>query len=829
MLIDREPLGKEFSLRSNKSQRGGDMDARKYLYVQKISHFFDFLFSVAIMLFYFLPVFAKGGGYYQVAFAKIDFPDTFSIQLLYDKGIDPEAMIWKSQNVLYTPIPNSALQSLQEAGCTIEVLIPDMTHFYQQRNKDIIAIKSKTDPEHFQYGSMGGFYTLDEVYEQFNEMKKLYPSVVYGPDTIGWSVENRPILLYTIRTEEAIEKSAPKVLYTAAHHAREPGSITTLIYFLWWILEKYADGIPEYTYLLRNRQIFIVPVVNPDGYYFNQTIAPEGGGMWRKNRRPLPNGAFGVDLNRNYGPMEFWNSPNNGSSDNPNSDLYRGEYPFSEPETQAMRKLCSENKFEIAVNYHTYGDLYIYPYSARNHAAEDSLWYWTFCRKITEFNDYTFGRDIQTVGYAARGVSDDWMYLSDSGKYSIFSFTPEAGSIIDGFWPTRDRIIPIARENLYTNISALWSAGVNIVPIELYPINHQNTYCLVLQNIGRRDLLPDTVKATIKVLSQGAKIAGNTEFLLTQLRSQQAFRDTFTIETDPSVIKTGERILIEIALKEASIERKDTFAVRNFSHSSVLWLYRNAQDSIRWTGQWGGAKDLERGDVLTDSPQQPYGANEEAILLYDGTIPLDGARHAILHFWTRWEIEPRFDFATVEISTDSGLHWEILSSSRMRKAEGIPWGVQTDSTIFGFDGYFPFWIYQECDLQAYLGKEVKIRFVLRSDEGLELDGWYLDDIGITLFPEEISTVSQPSAEITLRRRGNTLVIEGIQLHHHYRIDVFNLLGQKLFSQHIPPKRFQVISLENLYQSQTAMPLIIRIYDQTSFKVVYKVVYGWGVQ
>jgi murein tripeptide amidase MpaA len=119
------------------------------------------------------------------------------------------------------------------------------------------------------------------------------------------------------------------------HHAREPGGMMALIYFMWWLLENYNTDA-EAKALLDSRRITVVPIVNPDGYTFNIQNSPGGGGLWRKNRRRNANNSFGVDLNRNYGTVDFWNSAFGGSSTSPSSDTYRGTDPFSEPETAAL-------------------------------------------------------------------------------------------------------------------------------------------------------------------------------------------------------------------------------------------------------------------------------------------------------------------------------------------------------------------------------------------------------------------------------------------------------------------------------------------------------------
>ncbi len=90
------------------------------------------------------------------------------------------------------------------------------------------------------------------------------------------------------------------MLYTALTHAREPASVQQLLYFMYYILENYGVD-DEITDIVDNTELYFVPCVNPDGYVYNQMESPQGGGMWRKNRRNNGDGSFGVDLNRNFG------------------------------------------------------------------------------------------------------------------------------------------------------------------------------------------------------------------------------------------------------------------------------------------------------------------------------------------------------------------------------------------------------------------------------------------------------------------------------------------------------------------------------------------------
>ena len=115
------------------------------------------------------------------------------------------------------------------------------------------------------------------------------------------------------------------------HHAREIMTVEMCLYFARYLCENYGTD-PVATFLVDNRQIWFVPIVNPDGFVYNEDNDPDGGGMWRKNRRPGGGGCYGVDNNRNYPYM--W--VGDGSSGNPCDDDYRGPSAGSEPENQAL-------------------------------------------------------------------------------------------------------------------------------------------------------------------------------------------------------------------------------------------------------------------------------------------------------------------------------------------------------------------------------------------------------------------------------------------------------------------------------------------------------------
>jgi hypothetical protein len=172
---------------------------------------------------------------------------------------------------------------------------------------------------------------------------------IFHLDSIGASIEGRPILAVKIGNG-ADSPARPNVLFMATHHAREWVSTEMAMKLARWIADSLSRA------LLGQRDIWIIPVENPDGYQYSFTDTR----LWRKNRRLNPDGTYGVDLNRNY--PAFWGRDNVGSSDLPFSEVYRGAAPGSEPETQAIMAFHGAHPPAVSASFHTYSGLVLYPY-----------------------------------------------------------------------------------------------------------------------------------------------------------------------------------------------------------------------------------------------------------------------------------------------------------------------------------------------------------------------------------------------------------------------------------------------------------------------------------
>jgi hypothetical protein len=221
---------------------------------------------------------------------------------------------------------------------TVSLIIEDLAGYYAERLASGELPRAGTHggwlSPPFGAGSMGGYYTYNEIVSVVDQIQAAFPTLVAPRTSLGQSIEGRELWLWKVSDNPLLDEGEAEARFDALHHAREPEGMQIALWFMLWLLEGYGSD-PVATYLVDERELYFVPCVNPDGYAYNQQTNPGGGGMWRKNRRPNGGlGSYGVDLNRNY-PYQ-WGYDNSGSSNNPLSETYRGQSAASEPEVAAM-------------------------------------------------------------------------------------------------------------------------------------------------------------------------------------------------------------------------------------------------------------------------------------------------------------------------------------------------------------------------------------------------------------------------------------------------------------------------------------------------------------
>lgn len=715
---------------------------------------------------------------YSLVFVKL--PNEAEYKRFVLSGYDLESAS-RSKDGLTIVLNSQEISFLDEQKFSYKVIVDDYEAYLSNKISYEYEKWKYPKPLGFSLGSMSGFYKLNEIYQQFDRMEESYPQFFISKDTIGYSWENRPILAYSFGNPSP---SVPKILITCLHHSREPGTVTTVVFFLFKMFEMSKLGEPEASFLLSNRQIWVIPVLNPDGYVYNETNYPNGGGLWRKNRRKLNDSTFGVDLNRNYGPFEFWNADNNGSSTRLQQETYRGDSPFSEPETQAIRSFCMQHNFELALNFHTYGGMLIYPFAALEQETPDSNFYRGFSKYINSFNGYYFGKDKETVGYPTRGNSDDWMYAEDSLKGKIVAMTPEAGYQFDGFWPNPNRIIPIAIENFPLLKNWLWSARANIRPTDfLYQFDTSRkigSIKISLQNIGLSDY--DT-SFPLRITSLSNEYPFNSTIVISGLKSTKDTSFIIQLPVPKPNFVNGTEVDFNVQIVQDGISRNDTFGVTLYDYKIVDLMERQWWDFSK--GTWDFELDQISGHyLLADSPYQNYLDSAENVLLLRQPFKLN-YNNAQLSILSQWLIEPFYDFATVEISTDGGSQWTNIRSKLSTPASGNQFGKQKLGT-FGFAGIFPYQNLQLFDLKPYLGKNILLKFTLLSDRAKNYSGWDIAELQFRLYPVVNFDNYQSnfdSKHDLLKIKSPNGIVETLELPDNFDLKyykIYNILGAKVF-------------------------------------------------
>ena len=248
------------------------------------------IFFITILLLSVISTFA------QQKYQKVRiYADKQEAQILQKLGIDFENISGKPGVFIDIEISEKELKTISLNNFKYKILVNDLSKFYSERYKASVK-KHKgslngtnyVTPVNFNYGSMGGFLTLNEIMLELDSMTTLFPNLISPKFIIGnnQTIEGRDVYAIKIPDNPNTDETATEkeVLYTSLIHAREPASMQQLIWYMWYLLENYATN-DEIKYLVNNLEMYFIPVVNPDGYEYNYTTNPNGGGMWRKNKR----------------------------------------------------------------------------------------------------------------------------------------------------------------------------------------------------------------------------------------------------------------------------------------------------------------------------------------------------------------------------------------------------------------------------------------------------------------------------------------------------------------------------------------------------------------
>jgi len=622
---------------------------------------------------------------------QINRPDL--VQYLNENGFEIDHAHKHSSDQLEMIITHTELAMLENMTIPFQILIEDVAQDFENKILQMgVLPELDCGLNNFDSGSMGGYHTYDDMIQHINNMATNYPALV-SISEIGTSIEGRVIYAVKISDNVATDESDVEgvAYYDAITHAREPMGLETVLYYMWTLLENYGTD-PEYTYLVDHREMYFVPIVNPDGYVFNQTTNPNGGGLWRKNRRDHGNNCFGIDLNRNY--SFGWGNPA-GSSGDICSNLYRGTEEFSEPESAAIRDFTNLIQPAAAYSCHTYSDVFLCP----NGFDDELLRYEDYAEfaseAIPEFYR-GYGNWIQMIGYYGAGTTHD--YLNDQGA---LAYTPEIGHT---FWESPSVICDRIQEMLPSMKYLSWISGdvARFHDFELLnqtPIWEDETNELKIR-LKNRGLSKTAQNVTVEISSDNPAISFSNNIINYGNIAQEEFADN---QNDPFIFSIEEEVMpgekIEINIK--------VFQNGNLSDEETINLYAGEvfeafiEDGENGISQWITSNNSVWDSTFMDA--------------FKGDHCITDSRYGNFN----------------RISTDGGNNWTSLAGEYTTTVAGLPSYTNNQH-----------WIQERIDLSSYAAMtDLLIDFQIRTDGSVQGDGFYFDDLRIVDYfqPDMVAT------------------------------------------------------------------------------------------
>ena len=286
-------------------------------------------------------------------------------------------------------------------------------------------------------------YAFERMENELSLLKQRYLDVM---DYFSFGRSHYGLPLYAVRV--GAKDARHKVLITGNTHAREYMTTQLIMMQIESLCEGYDtesySGIP-YRRILGSTAIYFVPSLNPDGTRISQfgifkvpqnkrdyvsqiPFVGEAGGFarWKAN-------GAGVDLNQNY--KGGWRKDRFIAAKN-----FGGYAPESEPEVRALMKLCKQNSFDVAINYHSSGEVIFW----RQEGLDDAVSY-LLATRISWATTYLMAEDN-----TSKGGFKGW-FLSE---FLRPCFTIEVGLGVSPL--PLSQLNVIYRQNQYVPIICAW-------------------------------------------------------------------------------------------------------------------------------------------------------------------------------------------------------------------------------------------------------------------------------------------------------------------------------------------------------------------------------------
>ncbi|NXJ14892.1 CBPO Carboxypeptidase, partial [Odontophorus gujanensis] len=320
------------------------------------------------------------------------------------KPLLPEDM--KAGEDLHIRVPAPLVQevkaSLDQHMISYKILIHDVQELVDQSTPRETS-SYRQIPEDYNYTQ---YHTMEEIYTWMAHIQN--NSELVTQHYLGKTIENRT--MYYLQISQPSDKNKKIIWMDCGIHAREWISPAFCQWFVKEILQNYESD-PKIRKFLQNLDLYILPVLNIDGYIYSWDTAR----LWRKNRSLHMNGTcYGTDLNRNFNSS--WGTV--GVSYNCSSEIFCGSGPESEPETRAVVQLIESKKSDILcyLTIHSYGQYILTPYGSTTKppSNNEELMHVAQTAAAALMEKYGTSYEVGSTSlilYSNSGSSQDWAHM----------------------------------------------------------------------------------------------------------------------------------------------------------------------------------------------------------------------------------------------------------------------------------------------------------------------------------------------------------------------------------------------------------------------------------
>lgn len=299
------------------------------------------------------------------------------------------------------------LKKIERSGLRYEITKADLNNYYRD------------------------FWLTRDAYHNYQEIIDLMDSLAtHFPDICikfeyGLSLGNRELSALKISDNASSDEAEAEVMFDGGIHGDEIGGPENCIRFARDLCLDYGND-PDITELINNREIWIYPLVNPDGRV----------SMTRYNMA-------GVDLNRDWGYM--W-------------DAWGGSGgAYGEPESKALLECVLQNQFNIHVTFHSGIEYFLYPWYYRPGLSPDDAansFLGQLYTTVSGYPNLPSGHAYNSL-YPTNGTSGEAYY----GVMGSYGFTME---ISYNKQPPASQIMYYYNANLPSMIEMIRYAGYGI-------------------------------------------------------------------------------------------------------------------------------------------------------------------------------------------------------------------------------------------------------------------------------------------------------------------------------------------------------------------------------